>query len=100
MKSLVILISGRGSNMQALIEARLPVKIAAVISSNPEAGGLEIARMHSIETRVVDQKAIQTAQHSILRWQKKLIPFNLTWWRLPDSCAFLATSLLSITMAG
>ena len=57
MKSLVILISGRGSNMQALIEARLPVKIAAVISSNPEAGGLEIARMHSIETRVVDQKA-------------------------------------------
>lgn len=57
MKSLVILISGRGSNMQALIEAHLPVKIAAVISSNPEAGGLEIARMHSIETRVVDQKA-------------------------------------------
>ena len=57
MKSLVILISGRGSNMQALIEARLPVKIAAVISSNPEAGGLEIARMHSIETWVVDQMA-------------------------------------------
>ncbi len=57
MKSLVILISGRGSNMQALIEARLPVRIAAVISSNPEAGGLEIARMHSIETRVVDQLA-------------------------------------------
>ena len=55
MKSLVILISGRGSNMRALIEAHLPVKIAAVISSNPEAGGLEIARMHSIETRVVDQ---------------------------------------------
>ena len=57
MKSLVILISGRGSNMQALIEARLPVRVAAVISSNPEAGGLEIARMHSIETRVVDQLA-------------------------------------------
>jgi phosphoribosylglycinamide formyltransferase-1 len=57
MKSLVILISGRGSNMQALIEAHLPVKIAAVISNNPEAGGLEIARMHSIETRVVDQMA-------------------------------------------
>ena len=57
MKSLVILISGRGSNMRALIEAHLPVKIAAVISSNPEAGGLEIARMHSIEMRVVDQKA-------------------------------------------
>jgi len=35
MKSIVILISGRGSNMQAILEARLPVKIAAVISSTP-----------------------------------------------------------------
>jgi phosphoribosylglycinamide formyltransferase-1 len=48
MKSIVILISGRGSNMQAILEARLPVKIAAVISSNPNAPGLEIARQHGI----------------------------------------------------
>lgn len=57
MKSLVILISGRGSNMQALVEASLPGRIAAVISNKPEAEGLEIARMHGIETRVVDQRA-------------------------------------------
>jgi phosphoribosylglycinamide formyltransferase-1 len=57
MKSLVILISGRGSNMQALIEAGLPGRIAAVISSKPGAEGLEIAKMHGIETRVVDQRA-------------------------------------------
>ncbi len=57
MKSLVILISGRGSNMQALIEASLPGRIAAVISNKPEAEGLEIAKMHGIETRVVDQRA-------------------------------------------
>ena len=57
MKSLVILISGRGSNMQALIEASLPGRIAAVISSKPEVEGLEIAKMHGIETRVVDQRA-------------------------------------------
>ncbi|MEO7559319.1 MAG: phosphoribosylglycinamide formyltransferase, partial [Nitrosospira sp.] len=50
MKSLVILISGRGSNMQALIEAKLPVRIAAVISNRPDATGLEIARMHGFET--------------------------------------------------
>ena len=50
MKSIVILISGRGSNMQALIEAALPVRIAAVISNNPDAAGLEIAKKHNIET--------------------------------------------------
>ena len=57
MKSLVILISGRGSNMQALIEAGLPGRIAAVISNKPGVEGLEIAKMHGIETQVVDQRA-------------------------------------------
>ena len=54
MKSIVILISGRGSNMQAILEARLPVRIAAVISNKPDAGGLETARSHGIPTRVVN----------------------------------------------
>jgi phosphoribosylglycinamide formyltransferase-1 len=57
MKSLVILISGRGSNMQALIEANLPLRITAVISNKPDAAGLEIAKMHGFETRVLDQRA-------------------------------------------
>jgi phosphoribosylglycinamide formyltransferase-1 len=57
MKSLVILISGRGSNMQALIEAKLPVRVAAVISNKPNAPGLEIAKMHGCETIVVDQRS-------------------------------------------
>jgi len=57
MKSLVILISGRGSNMQALIEAGLPGRIAAVISNKPGVEGLEIAKMHGIEAWVVDQRA-------------------------------------------
>ena len=43
--------------MQALIEARLPLKIAAVISNKPDAAGLEIAQQHGIETRVVDHRA-------------------------------------------
>lgn len=57
MKSLVILISGRGSNMQALIEAKLPIRIAAVISNRPDAAGVGIAKMHGFETRVLDQRA-------------------------------------------
>ena len=57
MKKIVILISGRGSNMQAILEARLPVTVAAVISNEPQAGGLAIARRHGIETAVVEHRA-------------------------------------------
>ncbi len=60
MKSIVILISGRGSNMEALIQARdaghLPVKIAAVISNRADAKGLETASQAGIKTAVVDHK--------------------------------------------
>lgn len=59
MKSLVIVISGRGSNMRALLEAELPVRVAAVISNNPEAAGLEIAKRHDIETGIVDHREYQ-----------------------------------------
>ncbi|ODT79821.1 MAG: phosphoribosylglycinamide formyltransferase [Nitrosomonadales bacterium SCN 54-20] len=57
MKSLVILISGRGSNMQALMEANLPGRIVAVISNKPGAPGLEIARRRGYETIVLDQRS-------------------------------------------
>ena len=57
MKTIVILISGRGSNMQAILEARLPLKVAAVISNDPQAGGLATAQKHGIPTRVVDHRA-------------------------------------------
>jgi phosphoribosylglycinamide formyltransferase-1 len=61
MKNIVILISGRGSNMEALIAARdagnLPVNIAAVISNRPEAEGLETAAKASIVTHFVNHKA-------------------------------------------
>jgi len=60
MKSTVILISGRGSNLQSILEARLPVEIAAVISNNPNAGGLEVARAHGIATAVVDHRQFQS----------------------------------------
>jgi len=56
MKSIVILISGRGSNMQALLEAKLPCRIAAVISNRSDAEGLGIARAHGICTAVVEHR--------------------------------------------
>ncbi|MBL0143273.1 MAG: phosphoribosylglycinamide formyltransferase [Betaproteobacteria bacterium] len=57
MKSAVILISGRGSNMQALVEAQPGLDFRAVISNRPAAAGIGWAAARGIETRVVDHKA-------------------------------------------
>jgi len=61
MKSIVILISGRGSNMEAIVRACAaegwPARIAAVISNRPGAAGLAFAAQHGIATAVVDHKA-------------------------------------------
>jgi len=56
MKSIVILISGRGSNMQALLEEHLPCRVAAVISNRADAQGLAIAKQHGIATEVVQHR--------------------------------------------
>ena len=57
MKRIVILISGRGSNMQAILAARLPLTVAAVISNEPQAAGLAAAGQQGIATRVVAHRA-------------------------------------------
>jgi phosphoribosylglycinamide formyltransferase-1 len=57
MKKYVILISGRGSNMQALIDAQLPGTCAAVISNRPDAAGLAWAAARDVPTVVVDHKS-------------------------------------------
>ncbi len=65
MKNIVILISGTGSNMAALLQAaqrehwadRLDARMAAVISNRPDAKGLQTAQAAGIATAVVDHKA-------------------------------------------
>ncbi|MDR3425958.1 MULTISPECIES: phosphoribosylglycinamide formyltransferase [Silvimonas] len=55
MKNIVILVSGRGSNMQAIVEANIPqARIAAVISNRPDAGGLAWAAARGIATAALD----------------------------------------------
>jgi phosphoribosylglycinamide formyltransferase-1 len=58
---LVVLISGGGSNLQALIDScetgEFPASIAAVISNRPDAGGLERARRAGIATAILDHKS-------------------------------------------
>ena len=58
MKKLVILISGRGSNMEAIIRAQIPgAEVSAVIANRPDAEGLAFAVDQGIVTQVVDHKA-------------------------------------------
>ncbi len=61
MKSIVILISGRGSNMEAIVQRCAaegwPARVAAVISNRADAAGLQFAQSHGIATAVVGHKA-------------------------------------------
>ncbi|MFB9244543.1 phosphoribosylglycinamide formyltransferase [Massilia antarctica] len=66
MKNIVILISGRGSNMEAVVHAareeQWPARIAAVISNKADAKGLEFAQSHGIPTAVVANKEFATRE--------------------------------------
>jgi phosphoribosylglycinamide formyltransferase-1 len=53
-KTVVILISGRGSNLHAIMQAHLPCRVAAVISNRADAEGLAIAREHGIPAIVIE----------------------------------------------
>lgn len=84
MKNIVILISGRGSNMEAVVRAAQsegwPARVAAVISNRADAGGLAFAAAHRIPTAVVpsknypDRASFDAAlQHEIDRFAPDLV---------------------------
>ncbi len=58
--NLGILISGKGSNMEAILKAirkkRIPIKPAVVISNNPDAKGLEVAKKLGVPTEIIPSK--------------------------------------------
>ncbi|XXQ67264.1 phosphoribosylglycinamide formyltransferase [Neisseriaceae bacterium B1] len=63
MKNIVILISGRGSNMQSIVNANIPnARIAAVLSNNPNAAGLAWASERGIYTASLDHKSFANRQ--------------------------------------
>lgn len=70
MKNIVILISGSGSNMAAIVRRaqqedwprRLDAQVAAVISNKADARGLQLAREQGIATAVVDHKAFPSRE--------------------------------------
>jgi phosphoribosylglycinamide formyltransferase-1 len=70
-KRVAVLISGRGSNMAALIEAakdkNYPAEIVLVVSNRPEAGGLLVAQAEGIATEVVDHTQFGTERAAFER---------------------------------
>ena len=66
MKSIVILISGRGSNMEAIVQRCAaegwPARVDAVISNRADAAGLRFAAAHGIATAVVEHRAFATRE--------------------------------------
>jgi phosphoribosylglycinamide formyltransferase-1 len=80
MKNIVILISGRGSNMEAVVRAAQaegwPARIAAVISNKPDAGGLAFAQSRGIPTAVVSNKEFATRGEFDARLQEVIDTFR------------------------
>jgi phosphoribosylglycinamide formyltransferase-1 len=81
MKKIVILISGGGSNMQAILKTskergwseRFDAKVACVISNVQEAKGLQIAKDWGVETEVVAHLNFKSAENPRLAFDKELI---------------------------
>jgi phosphoribosylglycinamide formyltransferase-1 len=71
-----VLISGNGSNLQALIDAandpEYPAEIATVISNRPDAFGIERAKIAGIKTAIVDHKEYETRTDFEAALQKEL----------------------------
>ena len=71
MKNIVILISGGGSNMAAIVRAaeredwerKLRVRVAAVLSNRADAGGLAFAQARGIATQVLDHKGFDSREN-------------------------------------
>jgi phosphoribosylglycinamide formyltransferase-1 len=59
MKTFVVLVSGRGSNLQAILDARLPFKVAAVLSNEPQAQALARARAAGVPTVAIDHRSFE-----------------------------------------
>ena len=83
--NIAILVSGAGSNMEAIINACnkgvLKANIAVIISNNPQAGAINIAKNHHIETCIINHKLYKDRQS----YDKALLK-NLNLYKIDLLC--------------
>lgn len=105
MKNIVILISGRGSNMQAVVEAAIPgARIAAVLSNRPDAAGLAWAAEQGIPTAALnhrdypDRAAFDQAMMQLIDGYAPDLVLLAGFMRIltPEFCARYAGRLINI----
>lgn len=105
MKNIVILISGRGSNMQAIVNANIPnVNIAAVLSNRADAAGLAWAAERGITTDSLDHKAFASREDFDRAMMEKIDAYSpdlvvlAGFMRIltPDFCAHYEGRLINI----
>ena len=80
---IAVLISGRGSNMQSILDAcespEFPAKVAIVISDNADAKGLEVAKYCGIKTQVIDKKNFADKAVFEAELNKTLKEYEVEW---------------------
>ena len=105
---LLLLISGRGSNLGAILnaigEGRLRARVAAVISSRADAAGLDLARAAGVETHVVARRGSPTRAAYDLKLIDAIRPYQprlvclagFMHWLGPAFCSAFPESILNI----
>jgi len=99
MNRIVVLISGRGSNMSAIVnaclQAKLEAEVVAVISNNPEAAGLSFANDAGIQTQVVDHKQFAERSQFDAKLAEVIDSFRPDWIALAGFMRILGTDFVN-----
>lgn len=90
MHSLILFASGRGSNVQAIIDffsTNNKAKAALIVCNNPEAGVLAIAEKHNIPTLIIDRKTFKEPEFiaQLQSYSPTLIVLAGFLWKVPDA---------------
>ena len=75
----VVFISGAGSNLQAILDADLPMQVVLVVSNNPEAKGLQRAERAGVPTWVLDHRLFAKREDYDQALLDKIFPLQPDW---------------------
>lgn len=94
---LAVLVSGRGSNLEAILRAikdnELDAKVEVVISNRPEALALHVARKYGVHAVAIDQKGMTRSEHE-QRILQELEPYSIDYLVLAGYMRMLSPEFL------